>query len=346
VARAHLRGDRDARARRRGRPLQHAPDGGGRAPVRARGAARHGPRGRRRDARGAGGRRGPDAGPAARHRAAAAARVARGHRGRDARRVLRRRDDGQGGGHGHRAGDPRRRAPRRRRRPRDGARPPEPRRCVLRAHWPRAPRRGHAGRLMLTGLLAALGKDLRLLARDRVGLVFLTLAPIVVISVAGLSLATLYGAEPGGGTAPVVPLADEDGGWVGRAVRERLTDEPSVRVRPVATAAAAGALVQAKRAAAALVVPAGTSDAVAAGRAAALVLLTDPVKTVDVAYVRGLAQELRHGLETAAVERAQHDLDPARAQAADAREGAADDLGRGLDGLGARLAAMRAGAQH
>src|SRR5207247_2930211 len=267
----------------------------------------------------------------------------------DARRVRRRRDDGQGGGHGHRAGDPRRRAPRRRRRPRDGARPPEPRRCVLRAHWPRAPGRGRAGRrlrLMLTGLVAALGKVLRLLARDRVGLVFLTLAPIVVVSVAGLSLATLYGAEPGGGTAPVLPLADEDGGWVGRAVRERLTDEPSVRVRRVATAAAAGAVVQAKRAAAALVVPAGTSDAVAAGRAAALVLLTDPVKTVDVAYVRGLAQELRHGLETAAVERAQHDLDPARAQAADAREGAADDLGRGLDGLGARLAAMRAGAQH
>src|SRR5438034_498766 len=199
---------------------------------------------------------------------------------------------------------------------------------------------------MLTGLVAALGKDLRLLARARVGLVFLALAPSVVISVAGLSLATLYGAEPGGGTAPVLPLADEDGGWVGRAVRERLTDEPSVRVRRVATAAAAGAVVQAKRAAAALVVPAGTSDAVAAGRAAALVLLTDPVKTVDVAYVRGLAQELRHGLETAAVERAQHDLDAARAQAADARAGAADDLHRALDDLGARLEAMRADTER
>src|SRR5207247_1600199 len=112
---------------------------------------------------------------------------------------------------------------------------------------------------------------------------------------------------------------DEDGGWVGRAVRERLADEPSVRVRPVATAAAARALVQAKRAPAALVVPAGTSDAVGAGRAAALVLLSDPVRTVDVAYVRGLAQELRHGLEAAAVERAQHDLDAARAQATEAR---------------------------
>jgi len=202
---------------------------------------------------------------------------------------------------------------------------------------------------MLAGLAAALGKDLRLLARDRVGLVFLTLAPIVVISVAGLSLATLYGAEPRGGTAPVLPLADEDGGWVGRAVRERLADEPSVRVRPVATAAAARALVQAKRAPAALVVPAGTSDAVGAGHAAALVLLSDPVRTVDVAYVRGLAQELRHGLEAAAVERAQHDLDAARAQAADARARvarAADELHRALDDLGARLEAMRAEAER
>src|SRR5438445_632490 len=197
---------------------------------------------------------------------------------------------------------------------------------------------------MLRGLGAALAKDLRLLARDRVGLVFLGAAPIVVISVAGLSLATLYGAEPRGGTAPVVPLADEDGGWVGRAVRERLADEPSVRMRPVATAAAARALVQAKRAPAALVVPAGTSDAVGAGHAAALVLLSDPVRTVDVAYVRGLAQELRHGLEAAAVERAQHDLDAARAQAADARARvarAADEFHRALDDLGARLETMR-----
>src|ERR1700746_3640387 len=102
---------------------------------------------------------------------------------------------------------------------------------------------------MLGGVWAALAKDLRLLARDRVGLAFLTLAPIVVITVAGLSLATLYGAEPRGGTAPVLPLANETGGGVGRVVREQLATEPSVRMRPVPTAAAARALVQAKRAA-------------------------------------------------------------------------------------------------
>ena len=61
-------------------------------------------------------------------------------------------------------------------------------------------------RLIVGGLAAALGKDLRLLARDRVGLAFLTLAPIVVISVAGLSLAALYGDAPRGGVAPVLVL--------------------------------------------------------------------------------------------------------------------------------------------
>ncbi len=47
---------------------------------------------------------------------------------------------------------------------------------------------------MLSSFVAALGKDFRLLLRDRVGLVFMTLAPVVVITVAGLSLANLYGA--------------------------------------------------------------------------------------------------------------------------------------------------------
>ena len=46
---------------------------------------------------------------------------------------------------------------------------------------------------MLVGFFAALSKDFRLLFRDRVGLVFMTLAPVVVITVAGLSLSNLYG---------------------------------------------------------------------------------------------------------------------------------------------------------
>jgi len=107
---------------------------------------------------------------------------------------------------------------------------------------------------MLRGVLATLAKDLRLLGRDRVGLVFLGLAPIVVMSVAGLSLAGLYGGAPPG-SIHVLPLVDEDGGWVGRALRERLADDPSIRLPAVATRDAARAMVRGRGAAAALVVP-------------------------------------------------------------------------------------------
>src|SRR5215510_1593012 len=71
----------------------------------------------------------------------------------------------------------------------------------------------------MRAFLSLLTKDLRLLWRDRVGLVFLALAPLAVITVAGLSLANLYGADPTGQTAYELPLADEDGGAPGREPR-------------------------------------------------------------------------------------------------------------------------------
>ncbi len=190
---------------------------------------------------------------------------------------------------------------------------------------------------MLRGLVAALVKDLRLLGRDRVGLVFLGLAPIVVISVAGLSLAGLYDGAPAG-TARVLPFVDEDGGWIGRALREREASEPSVRLPAVASRDEARALVRRRSAGAVLVIPPGTSDGVASGRGGTLLLLTDPARTVDVAHARSVVQELRHGLETAAVERAQAELDTARVRFDDA----ATDLRRELDALGTRLAALHA----
>jgi ABC-type multidrug transport system permease subunit len=178
---------------------------------------------------------------------------------------------------------------------------------------------------MLDAFLAALGKDIRLLVRDRVGMVFLTLAPIVVITVAGLSLANLYGAGP----AFVLPLLDEDGGAAGRGIAERLARETRVRVEPVATRDAARARVRAKQAPAALVVPAGTSAALAAGGDARLLVYTDPVRTIQLGAVRLLVQELRHGLEETSRAEAARALERARAEAAAARE-RLEDAGREL----------------
>src|SRR4029079_12285497 len=93
--------------------------------------------------------------------------------------------------------------------------------------------------LMMRALAAAVGKDFRLLTRDRVGLVFLTVAPIIVITVAGFSLASLYGAGTRGENAYVLPIADEDGGPVGHALRDRLAAVDVLQVRDVHDRAAA-----------------------------------------------------------------------------------------------------------
>ncbi len=165
---------------------------------------------------------------------------------------------------------------------------------------------------MLRALAAAVIKDLQLLARDRAGLVFLTLAPIAVITVAGLSLASLYGADPRGQTAYRLPIADEDGGRIGRAFADALGDEPRVSLEVVPDRAAARALVTRQTAGVALVVPAGTTAALAAGRDAPLVLYTDPVKYLEVANVRLIVQELRHAIEQRARARAAAEIEKMR----------------------------------
>ena len=98
--------------------------------------------------------------------------------------------------------------------------------------------------MILGGLGAAIRKDLRLLARDRAGLVFLAVAPIIVITVAGFSLASLYGASARGTSPYDLPFVDEDGGRIGAALHRALADEPAVRLVPVASRDAARALIR------------------------------------------------------------------------------------------------------
>jgi ABC-type multidrug transport system permease subunit len=183
----------------------------------------------------------------------------------------------------------------------------------------------------MRAFLALLAKDLRLLWRDRVGLIFLGLAPLAVITVAGLSLANLYGADPSGQTAYELPLADEDGGTLGREIRDRLAREEGVRLRPVEDRAEAERLVRDKQAGTALVIPQGTQAALDAGRPASLVVYTDAVKYLERLNVRVRLLELPDALATgrSAAARAdaesEHDrlsreLDRLRAEVATAKE--------------------------
>ncbi len=181
--------------------------------------------------------------------------------------------------------------------------------------------------------------------RDRVGLVFLTVAPIVVITVAGLSLASLYGADPRGETAYVLPLVDEDGGEIGKAIREALRDEPAVELFAVSSREAAQRLLDRREAGAALVIPAGATRAVEEGKPARLLLYTDPVKYLEIANLRALLQEVRHGLERTALDRAATRLEETR-RAAEAARAQFESLDRRVEGevtkLWARLAEARA----
>src|SRR5690606_23549653 len=118
-------------------------------------------------------------------------------------------------------------------------------------------------------LAAIVAKDLRLLRRDRPALIFILVAPIIVICVAGFSLASLYGTTPAGATAYVLPVVDEDGGELARRIEQQLvdgaTERTSVRVQRLGSRAEAERLVHDKRAGSALVIPEGTRAALAAG---------------------------------------------------------------------------------
>ena len=175
-------------------------------------------------------------------------------------------------------------------------------------------------------LLAIIAKDLRLLWRDKAGLIFLTLAPIMVMTVAGFSLANLYGADPTGQTAYEFPFVDEDGAALGRALRERLAKESAVNLRVLATRADAEERVRTKQAGTALVIPRGTEAALQNGEPAELVLYTDPVKYLERLNVRIRLLELRDQI---AAERQEAAAGEARAQLEQAR----DDARRVRDAL-------------
>ncbi len=145
----------------------------------------------------------------------------------------------------------------------------------------------------MRALFLILAKDLRLLWRDRAGLVFLTLAPLVVICVAGFSLANLYGADPTGQTAYELPVVDEDGGAFAQDIRARLGEEHAVRFYLVPDRATAEDLVRRKQAGSALVIPLGTQAALDAGQPASLILYTDAVKYLERMNVRVKLLEVR-----------------------------------------------------
>ena len=148
---------------------------------------------------------------------------------------------------------------------------------------------------MITLLAFAL-KDWRLMFRDRVALLFLLLAPVVVISVAGFSLSTLYGTRGAKGMVFELPVADEDGGEVARSFLDALRSAGGVAVELVSEDEARSRVARSRGAGAAVVIPHGFSDAFRRGQPAPVTFLTDPVKHLEVLKLRSEVERAYFGL--------------------------------------------------
>ncbi len=135
-------------------------------------------------------------------------------------------------------------------------------------------------------LAVLVAKDIQLLIRDRWALLFLLLAPIVVISVAGFSLSTFYGSRGGSETIFVLPVADLDGGEVAEQLVASLERAAGLRVERVGEPEARRLVVEAGEAGAALIILEGFTTEFRRGREVRLVLLTDPVRQLELLRIK------------------------------------------------------------
>ncbi len=148
---------------------------------------------------------------------------------------------------------------------------------------------------VLRALALTLGKEFRLLRRDPVGLFMLIIAPIVVIAAGGFSLADVYSSGRLRQADRIIAVVDKDRGEVGRAVADALRQQPGLKIVAAASPASARELVlEDGTALLAVIIPAGSTDALAQGRDVRLSLITDPVRYQPTVRVEvGLAEMCR-----------------------------------------------------
>ncbi len=146
---------------------------------------------------------------------------------------------------------------------------------------------------MLRAVWLTIGKEFRLIRRDRVGLFMLLVAPIAVIAAAGFSLAKIYG----GRTAPrgeyAVAILDEDHGAVARAILDAIANRAELSVIHSSSRLDVQQTVRERNlAVVGIVIPPGTTDAIEHGRGAQLILYTDPVKYLQTKEIELTLSEL------------------------------------------------------
>ena len=154
---------------------------------------------------------------------------------------------------------------------------------------------------MLRAIILTLGKEFRLIFRDRVGLFMMLIAPIAVIAAAGFSLANVYGGDTTATTRYPVAIVNEDHGEVGNAIVDNLAKARSLQLLEASTREEAEALVRDRRAAAlAVIVPPGTTAGLKDGRNPKLLVYTDPVKYIQSAKIELMLAQLCRAISSRA----------------------------------------------
>ncbi|MBP1687176.1 MAG: transporter-like protein [Deltaproteobacteria bacterium] len=159
---------------------------------------------------------------------------------------------------------------------------------------------------MLRATWLTVQNEARLLRKDPIVLFMLLLAPVVIITVAGYSLGNLYG---NGSNTVHVPIIDRDRGQVAAAIIDALGRERAVAVERVADTTDAQTLVRTRdRTPLAIEIPPGTSNAIAEGRPASLILYVDPVRRLEVNQLELRLADFCRSLSAAAQATAQQRL--------------------------------------
>jgi ABC-2 type transport system permease protein len=122
--------------------------------------------------------------------------------------------------------------------------------------------------------LVILRKELMRIVRDRRALMLGLFIPFFLMFVIGAVFST---STSGGGTTTVdVPVYVEDQGPVGQQILAVMQQTPTLNVETKTSAADARKLVEDGDRSAAVIIPAGVSDAVAQGKQADITILTTP----------------------------------------------------------------------
>jgi ABC-type multidrug transport system permease subunit len=165
---------------------------------------------------------------------------------------------------------------------------------------------------MIRTALLVFRNEFRLLLRDRMSIFMLFLAPIVIITVAGFSLGSMFGA-PAGGRKYLIPVVDLDHGSIARAIVRGMARDSRLRLVSVGDVAAARTiLAENDDAPIAILIPAGTTAAFSAGREANVVVYVDPVKQVEAYALESRLTGVSRAIGMAARERAQASLERMR----------------------------------